>query len=195
MAAFFRTFLLLCLIPFSAFADEGGVRSFADGLAKQALDIAASAEMSTAQKQDELELLFEENVDMAWVGRFVLGKHWRNADDSQQQQYLENYKAFLLKNYASRLTDYSGESYAITNVREEKPGEYMLSMKLTVPGEPNVAIDYRIREESGNYKVYDIVVEGVSMITTQRSEFNSVVNNKGLDFLIEALGKKAAAKS
>lgn len=182
--------LVLTFAHTAVAADE--VTQFADGLAQQALNIAKSDEAKPA-KQAKLETLFKQNVNIKWVAQFVAGKHWRTASAEQKADYLKYYEAFLLKNYASKLTDYSGQSYKIIGSRDEGDGESVLTMELINTGEPNVMLDYRIRKEGSAYQVIDIVVEGVSMITTQRSEFGSVISQKGFDFLISALKKKSGA--
>ena len=186
--------MVLAVVSPSFAADESArVKAFADGLASRALIIVQNEGLSAEAKQRDLEALFDSHVDIAWVSRFVLGKHWKTATPDQQKAYQANYKAFVLKNYTSKLTNYTGQEYKIKSVRPEGDGEYLLTMELVNTNEPNVMLDYRIRKVGNDFKIFDIVVEGVSMITTQRSEFGSVVGNKGLPFLINALAKKAQA--
>ena len=174
-------------------ADEQSVRQFASQLADEAIDILKDEELSKTGKQRRIEELFDSRVDVEWVAKFVLGKYWREASDEQKKSYVENYRAFVLKHYASKLTDYSDQQYEIQSARPEgDEGEFLVSMEIMNPDEPNVILNYRLREVDGALKIYDIIVEGVSMITTQRSEFGSVISRKGLDYLIDALGKKAA---
>lgn len=200
MSRLLKSMLLMCvmLIGASAVAMAGvdEVKIFASKLADEALVITKNTEQPKAEKQKALESLFQSHVDIPWVGRFVLGKYWRTATPQQQQTYLKNYEAFILKTYTSKITDAKGGDYVIKQVRpDQTEGDYVLTMELKTQGEPSVMMDYRIRENKDGRKIFDIIVEGVSMITTQRAEFGSVINNKGLDFLIEALGKKAASAS
>lgn len=189
-----RLIVFLCLVAFTVPANANDkVKQFADSLASQALDIAKSSGVSVAAKQKNLETLFRKNVDIPWIAKFVAGKHWRRADAAQKKAYTKNYEAFVLKNYASKLTEYSGQSYKIKKIRNEGDGEYLLTMELINKGQPNVMLDYRVRTVGSGYKIIDIVVEGVSMITTQRADFGSVISNKGFDFLVSALKKKASA--
>ena len=191
-----RAFALSLCILFTAnlsLANEAKVQQFADSLAGDALKIVNDPALSSVGKQQKLEKLFSGNVDIKWVAKFVLGKHWRNATDAQKQAYLKHYEAFVLKNYTSKITGYTGQDYIIKSVRNDGSGEYLLTMELKNANEPDVLLDYRIRKNGSGYKIFDIIVEGVSMITTQRSEFSSVISNKGLDFLIDALKKKAAS--
>ena len=68
---------------------------------------------------------------------------------------------------------------------------YLVRMELLDPNGPSVVMDYRLRPKGKGFKVVDIVIDSVSLLTTQRSEFNSEVSKRGLDFLIKALEKKA----
>ncbi len=179
-----------------AMAGVPEVKSFVTMLADDALVIAKDVNQTKPEKQKALETLFQSRVDIPWIARFVLGKYWRTATPQQQQAYLKNYEAFILKTYTSKITDAKGGDYVIKQARADQiAGEYVLTIELKPEDQPSVMMDYRIRENKDDRKIFDIIVEGVSLITTQRSEFGSVINNKGLDYLIEALAKKAAASS
>lgn len=199
-AVFFSLVLLLPALfglhvsPAVAADESDRVKAFADQLASRAMIVVKNEGLSPQAKQHELETLFDSHVDINWVARFVLGKYWKTATLEQQTSYMTNYKAFILKNYTSKLAEYTGQKYVIKSARpDDEPGDYLLTMELLNTNDPNVVINYRIRKEGNDFKIFDIVVEGVSMITTQRSEFGSVVANKGLSFLIDALAKKAQA--
>lgn len=141
----------------------------------------------------KLEDVFNRYVDINWVGRFVLGRHWREATDVQRSHFSSNYRDFMVASYTKRLQTYAGEKYTISEPRDLGKGRSALTMEIAQNSGQPIVIEYKIREtEGGGYKVYDLVVEGVSLITTQRSEFDSIVTRKGLDFLINALGKKAS---
>lgn len=188
----FGSLFFVVLFSANAHADTNGAKQFIDHLGKQVLELAKDSGTSDNQKQQILKDIFFQNVDVDWIGRFVLGRFWRTASESQQQQYLNNYRNFISTNYTSRLRDYTGETYKITGSRDEGDGKYFVSMDIVRPNGQNVETNYKVKEENGSYKIVDIVVEGVSLITTQRSEFSSAVSRKGLDFLIEQLAKKAA---
>jgi phospholipid transport system substrate-binding protein len=132
-------------------------------------------------------------VDIPYVGKYVLARHWNAATPAEQQAYLAAYKPFVIKNYASKLTKYSGQNYKLKNARAMN-SDYAVTMEIVDPGNPSVFVDYTLREEGSSYKVIDIAVEGISLRATQRSEFNAIVNSKGMGYLIEALKKQAAKK-
>ena len=159
---------------------------------KIASDVLAIVKSDAADKSAKLENIFATTVDFDWVGKFVLGRHFKTATPAQQTAYLAAYRPFIIKNYVSRLTKYTGQTYKITGARTSSDGASLVSMQLLDPKGPPVLVDYRVSGKPGAFKVTDIVVEDVSLITTQRAEFNAVVNKNGLDFLIDALKKKAA---
>ena len=172
-----------------------GAKSFVNKVAGEALSI-IEKETDKQKKQKMLERLFSENVNIPWVAKFVIGRYWKQATDSQKKRYLEEYERFVLYHYASRFTDYTSGSFIITEARDDGDGEYTVSMSLKDEkdrsSEP-VFVDYRVRAEGGRFRIFDVIVEGVSMITTQRSEFASVLSSKDIEYLITQLANKSIA--
>lgn len=194
VAAVLFSFALLLCVPFTqALADDKAEASkFANELGHQALKVITDKSLAKDAKRVRLEALFEENVDIDWIGKFVLGRYWRGASDQQRQDYLANYKTFLIKHYTSNLTEFTDANFEVTKVTPEDRGGNTVTMHLKRPGAEDTIVNYTVRKnEKGKLNVYDIIVEGVSMITTQRSEFNSVASGKGVDYLIAELGKRS----
>lgn len=176
--------------------DVNGAKGFIDKVASQVLNI-LKTDNAIPEKQKKLETVFTDKIDTPFVGKFVLGGHWREATPVQQKDYLSSYGPFVIKNYAAKLTHYSGEQYKLTNARQDSDGSFLVTMEIMggSASDAPIVVDYRLRSQDGSYKLADIVVEGVSLLATQRSEFNGIVQNKGLDYLIAQLKKSAEAKS
>lgn len=189
-------FALSNILVFSATGVQAGekqdVTDFANELGHKALSILSDGTLSKPGKRDKLESLFEENVDINWIGRFVLGRSWREATEQQKKAYLANYKTFLIKHYTSNLTEFNDANFEVTKVEPNERGGSTVTMRLKRPKAEDTIVSYVVRKnDDGALNVYDIIVEGVSMITTQRSEFSSVASQRGLDYLIEELGKRS----
>jgi phospholipid transport system substrate-binding protein len=195
---------LLLLVALSAVAVFGYVQhasasskdtasKYVEKLGDTALTTISNKSFSKDQKQAKLDALFSENVDFNWVGRFVMGRYWRQMTEAQKSRYLKEYKKFLIVHYTSRFTDYTSGSFKITNTQDDSDGEYTVGMQIVSSdkGAQPVLVDYRVRAEAGGFKIFDVIVEGVSLITTQRSEFGAVLNDKGIDHLIEQLAAKS----
>jgi len=188
------TLCLTLLTPSLAKADYSvdQVRQYVDGVASQTLSVISGGGTKETKKQ-ALEKIFAAQVDIPWVGRFVLGRFWRDATPAQRSNYLKEYKSFLLANYATRFAQYSSGTYKITSATDDGDAQYTVSMTMAGADQSQpVQVDYKIHVmEDGKLRLFDVVVEGVSMITTQRSEFASVLGQKGLDYLIQQLANKS----
>lgn len=193
----FTGFLLAFLMGFAAAgayaANEEGARQFVDEVGKQVLETVNST-LPEPQKQQQLQQLFAENVNMEWMGRFVLGNAWKQASQDQRQRYLQVYRDYLLARYTTNFSDYTGSKYTITGAKQQANGQYTVEMEVKSPHakQQETQAGYRVRaSDGGEFKIIDIIIEGVSLITTQRSEFASVVQRSGMDGLIEQLRTKA----
>lgn len=198
MKLFYRFALLIAVVGIcaappaqAALADDAS--KYIQGLGDQALAAITNPKFDKNGKQAALEKIFSDNVDFPWVGRFVMGRFWRQATDDQKARYLKEYQKFLILHYTSRFTDYTSGSFNVTGARDDGENEFTVSMQLK-SSEPNsepVLVDYRVRQEAQGFKIFDVIVEGVSLITTQRSEFASVITNKDIDYLINELAEKS----
>jgi len=188
-------FLFVSFTPAIA-APVDDASKYIEGVGNSAVETLSNKALSKDKKRAKIEKLFRDNVDTAWIGKFVLGRFWRTATDAQKKAYMKEYETFLVENYATRFTDYTGGSFKISDAKDSGDGEYVVSMQIQSgdsSAEP-VLVDYKVRKGGKNgYAIFDIIVEGVSMITTQRSEFSSVVSNKGLDYLVSQLANKTEA--
>lgn len=192
MVRFFFTPLLsawLALAPNIATAANADASAYIESLGNQTIAIISDKALGREQKQAKLERIFSTNVDIDWIGRFVMGRFWRQATDTQKKTYLAKYSKFLTHHYSSRFAEYTSGSFKITGARQDGDGEYTVNMQIQsqeAGGEP-ILVDYRVRRLGGGFRIFDVIVEGVSMITTQRSEFGAVISDHGIDYLIENL--------
>lgn len=186
------TAFLLSSVQVALAASADDAKAFANTIGDRVLVIIQDESLDNDAKLTKLEAMFTDVVDVQWVGRFVLGRHWRSLDESQQDAYQAAYRNFLIKHYVSNFVGYSGETFTIPQAREEREGEYFVRMEIQRPkGQQPVIVDYLLRSDGGDFKVFDIIVEGVSLINTQRSEFGSVVERKGIEALITKLKAKS----
>lgn len=181
------------MAPPALAASAEDARTYASSIGDKVLEVMNDATLGNSKKLAQLEALFVDVVDVDWVGRFVLGRHWRTADEAQRKEYLDAYRDFLIKHYTSRFAEYSGETFTIEQTEKRRDSEYRVRMNIQRPrGQEPVVVDYMLRENGSSFKVFDIIVEGVSLISTQRSEFGSVVERNGLPKLTEMLKNKTA---
>lgn len=176
--------LLGAVLGRPAHADEA---VFIQSLADQALVALGDKEASLEEREQRFQRLLQDGFAMSLIGRFVVGRYWKSMSPNQQSEYQQLFSTWVLKSYAARLGGYSGQKFKID--RTVKAGEKDVFVRTLIVQSSSAPLraDWRVRSFKGDYKVIDIVVEGVSMLSTQRAEYTAVLRQHGPDGLIEAL--------
>ncbi len=131
------------------------------------------------------------HVDLKGFSKLVLGKHWRRATPEQRQQFLAQFHTLILRTYATAVTTYTGIEVVYMPIREETRPNFA-TVRTVIPradGE-GVKVNYRLHCRNNIWKLFDVNIAGVSMVTTYRSAFSAEIKRSGLDGLIKALRKK-----
>ncbi len=174
--------------PVVADSTDEEAAQFIQGLADKAIAVLSDNGGSLETRESEFQTLLYDGFALDRIGRFVVGSHWRKMSVEQQEDYQQLFKLWVLKTYSVRLGGYSGQTFAIVKVVEAGTTDRYIRTLIDQPkGGESVRCDWRVRHIDGSYKIVDVVVEGVSMVVTQRQEFAAVVRRHGVDGLIETL--------
>lgn len=183
--------ILISARPAAAAADPAAVIT---SLGNQALEVLGS-NVDPKLRVARFRQLFSEDFDVPGIARFVLGRYWRIATEPQQQEFVKLFADYIALAYSNRLAEYSGETLHVTGTRPAPDGSVVSSEIVRPNGAPPAKVDWVLTPHDGAYKISDVVVEGVSMAVTQRSEFASVIQRNGgqVQGLITALRQKTEA--
>jgi phospholipid transport system substrate-binding protein len=147
--------------------------------------------LDNPQKFNRLVALLDGPIDLEIIARLILGRHWRSASEAQQAEYLELFRAFALDNLASRLHVYDGQDFEIVGAQAVNERDAVVATRVTGGSRPPLKVDWRVRErDDGDLVAIDVIVEGVSLIVTQRSEFSAVIERRGMDGLLAELRQR-----
>lgn len=175
----------MVLIGNTAQPAQKGAEGFVANMAKRALDFLSNTQQTQAQKTESFRRLLEENFDMETIGRFTLGRYWKTATPQQQVEYQKLFKKRVVEIYSDRFSEYKGQQFEITGSRPDGDNDTIVSSKiLPAGGGQTVLVEWRVRNKGGNYRVVDVIVEGVSMSVTQRSDFSGVIQQGGGDIQV-----------
>jgi phospholipid transport system substrate-binding protein len=152
--------------------------TFINDLGNKAL-AALSPAASPQQRVVAFRALFRRDFDVTQIARFVLGPYWRVATPEQQREFLRLFTNYIALAYSTRLSQYSGERLVVTGWQPLPGGAVVSSEVARAGGGPPIRIDWRLTGYGGTYKIYDVVVDGISMAITERSEFASVIQSTG----------------
>ena len=162
-------------------------RELIQGVGNQVLDILGDPSLSDDQKLERLVGLLEGPIDLDLVARLILGRHWRTASEAQRQEYLELFRGYALNFLASKLHLYRGQSYEVLDAQVISERDALVTTRIFDNQGPPLKVDWRLRDREGALMAIDVVVEGVSLIVTQRSEFGSVIERAGFEGLLAEL--------
>lgn len=186
--------LLLVIFAFEAKPQAADPAGFISNLASKAIPVLTDSSIPQTQREANFRSLMKEGFDIQQIAQLVLGRYWRQASADEKQEFTRLLEDYLVRIYADRFTQYANVSLDVGGVRDEPDGAIVHST-LVRPSGPPVNLDWRVEQDNGRYSITDLVVEGVSMVITQRSEFASVIRQGGgqIQALIDVLRRKVGA--
>lgn len=202
-AACLGAVLLIVAVALPSHADEvADAQSFVRTLADKAISQLTSPTMSQGEREQGFRKLLDEHFDVPAIGRSALGRYWRIATPEEQAEYMSLFEDLIVATYAARFRDYGGENLDILSASKPSGGEdsaVLVQSQISRNVAKPIRLDWRVSQPSSDPKIVDVVIEGVSMMQTQRSEFTSVIvrnGNKvaGLINELRAKTKSLAAK-
>jgi phospholipid transport system substrate-binding protein len=185
------------LLAVPLFAQELGPEELVRKVTQEVLDaIRSDKELAAGDRQKALRLAEEKvlpHVDFEEAARLAVGRSWAQANPEQRKALVGEFRAMLVRTYSNAIGAYGGQTMKVLPVRM-KPGDTDVTVhnQFTRPGGRPVQVDYSMRKTGEGWKIYDIVVEGISLVLTYRSEFDAVVKQDGIDGLIKRLTQKNA---
>ena len=185
--------LAFAAMPLSAgWSDEvtspDAASAFIKDLGDKTLSLLAVEGKSLEQKEADVRNLLSDNFALTKIGRFVLGKSWKKASEAEKNEYLRLFSEYVLATYSRRLGGYSGETFTIAKAEKMGKRDAVVVTEISRPSGPPLVAGWRVRDVGGGrLQILDVIVEGTSMLVTQRNEFASVVKSKGVSGLIEML--------
>jgi phospholipid transport system substrate-binding protein len=152
---------------------------------------ALKGEAGKKVKKEKIRSISEEIFDFTELSRRSLGQNWNKFSPDQQKEFTKLYKSLLEEAYADKITSYTDEKVFFK--REITLSEKTVEVETTIVTKTSeVPIHYRVIEKEGQWKVYDVVIEGVSLVSNYRTQFREILANKKPEDLLETLRKKVA---
>ncbi len=169
------------LFSFNCLASDNiKAEQFINNLGNNIIKIASDKKIPLQDRKNQIIKLLDSAVDSKWIARFVLARNYRAATKEQFTEFQKLYRDFVIYTYAPSFKGYNGEKFKIEEVLNQ--GKYfMVKCALITKDNPDINLAFRLKKkkDSEEFAILDIIAEGVSLIETQRSEFNSVIAEKG----------------
>ena len=183
--------LAIMILPFQAFAVAAmeTVHHYADKVLDVLRDPALKAESARRIKKEKIRSIADEMFDFTELSKRTLAQNWNRFDNGQQKEFIHLFKSLLADSYADKILAYTNEKIVFS--KEIELTDKTAEVRSTVIGKTaEIPINYRVILKGDGWKVYDVVIEGVSLVNNYRSQFREILLNKSPESLLETLRKK-----
>ena len=191
-------FLVLCLLAgasqfaVAAQSPDTVVKETSNGVINRIETQRAALETNPGLVYELVNELVIPHFDFVSMSKWVLGKNWKNANETQRNEFVEQFKTLLVRTYARALLEYSGQEVKYYPV-EQNTNSNLAVVKTELTSASNsqpFPVAYRMHQKNEQWKVVDVSVDGVSLVSTYRGSFASQIKKDGFDSLIKKLAEK-----
>ncbi len=194
-ATAFMALLLVGMVPTAPAADDptAVVRDTAERVLDSLRSDRARYQDDQALFQLVREVVFP-RIDRERTAQWVLGANWRTATPAQREQFINEFSDLLLRTYGTALRQYDSEKLNYLPTQAPAGADRVtVRTEIIRPDGPKVSVDYQLTNRSGEWKVYDVIIENVSMVVTYRSEYAAIIKRDGMDGLLKQLAERNRA--
>jgi phospholipid transport system substrate-binding protein len=184
--------LALCATA-AAGVEQPSPRAVIQHTIDQVLAILRDTKRDNTQRRAELEAIAKQRFDFTTMSKLVMAANWRRLSKPQQSEFVDEFTRFLANDYGARIERYDQEQVEITGEQSEPRGDYTIKTKIVGGDHDGALVDYRMRERDGNWRIIDVVIEGISLVANYRDQFREVASNGGPAVVIQRLKEKNAA--
>jgi phospholipid transport system substrate-binding protein len=192
----FNSFALLGTLVLLVAGNANALAATPTDSAKVTIDaimaVIADDSLEVSTKEEKVMTLVNERFDFENMSARVLGPQWRNASDEQKQRFIELFQATLGKTYLVAIEEYSNEAVEFTGEQIKKE-KYAQVDTFIVGDRVKTPVNYRMQKEGDDWFVYDVIIEGVSLIRNYRSSYQNIVKKDGVDGLLDQMASKTGA--
>ena len=177
----------------AATESEAGARAVIAETVDEVLAVLHDKSVPTEDRIRSIEQIVYGRFDLYVMSRLVLARNWKRFSEEQKEQYVEEFKLYLTNSYGSRIERYDQQEVEIIGERDEPRGDVVVQTKIHGGEFEGALVDYRLRKQDSEWRVIDVIIEGISMVSNYRDQFKSIVSTGGPELLLEKLKEKNAA--
>jgi len=185
--------VLFLLAPALAQEPEAGPEVTVDQLHQSLVEAMKRAEaLGFAGRFDRLLPAVRSSFNTRVMGRITLGSHWKKLDEQQQARFVDVLTRLIAATYADRLSGYEGQVFSIESSKAIGEGRQLVSARLANPEGKDRELDYQLLLRDGNWRIFDVVADGVSDLSLKRAEYTGLMGDQGFEGLLARLEEKIA---
>jgi phospholipid transport system substrate-binding protein len=170
---------------------DGDPMAAVKGTVNQVLSIVSdpSYKSATSQRRERLREVITQRFDFTDMARSAMGYHWRSLSQGQRDQFVQLFTGLLEASYMGKIEGYKGEK--IVYLKETHDGDLaQVNTQIAQSGNEPISVNYRLKQFGGSWKVYDVLIDQISLVGNYRNQFTRIINEKGYDSLVSAMKQK-----
>ncbi len=177
-------------------ANNAELKIYVDKLIHEGYQIVQNKQLSDEQKFKKSSEIIRKNLRLDWMAKYSLGRNRLSLPKNKIKEFVDIYSKFVVNAYADLSSHYNGEKVILKSIKPIDEKMFLINMEIGQMGSATpFKVDYLIHElKPHEYKVADVITEGVSILNSQKAEFNSVILSQGIDVLINDLKEKVARR-
>jgi phospholipid transport system substrate-binding protein len=165
-------------------------KDFVETVAGKVVANIKDPDLSKRQRLRRYGQIFDDALDSKLIARIAIGRHLRKASPEQKAQYFKDFRSYIIDIYANRFGGHGDAKLEFLSKTRATKKDALVSARIKGPKMSPKDVTFRVRNSVDKYKIVDVTVDGVSLVVTKRSEFNSIIYNQGIDGLLKALAEK-----
>lgn len=168
--------------------------AFVRETADQVLVVLKDPKRDSNAKIGAIEQIAYARFDFDTISKLVLARNWRKLSPEQQKKFVDEFKKHLSVTYGKNVDSYANETIEITGDRKEPRGDWTVQTKIVRGSSAeDILVDYRLRRKGDSWRVIDVVVERISLVSNFRSQLKEIISRDGVDEMLTMLAKKNAS--
>ena len=164
--------------------------NFIKKITQNGIEELINSNVSEAEKKARFTKLFNEDLDLDFIGKFVLGRYWKTSTPQQRTDFIDVYRKLNIQTWSERFNEFKGKHFEFLGTEKSKSADQIF-VNTQVPMEEGApaSVKWRVKETNGRLRIVDIIIENVSLAQTARSEYTAYIKQSpnGVDGLIKDL--------
>ena len=173
-----------------SFSPQQQLKAGIDSLIEVLSDENLKGEVNKNLLEEKLVQMFKQHFDLTYTSKMCLGRHWRKISAAEKDEFVSLFSDLLKSTYVGRVDEYSGET--VRYKKQLLKGKKSLVKTVVISKGKEIPVDYKMINRDGSWRVYDVIIEGVSMVRNYRSQFSSILQKKKFTDLLQQIRNKIA---
>ena len=173
--------------------DANKAEAFVKNLTQEGIEQLINSNVSAAEKKARFTKLFNEDLDLDFIGKFVLGRYWRTATPQQRADFIDVYRKLNIQTWSARFDEFKGKHFEFMGTETSKSADQIfVNTQVPMPEGAPASVKWRVKDTNGRLRIVDIIIENVSLAQTARSEYTGYIqkSNNCIECLIADLKAK-----